>query len=51
MAATVTSVAQDVASSLSLDALQESTGFDATGKKALYDSLDLTYVSPRVIGA
>ena len=34
----------------SLDAMQESFG-DPTGRKALFEGLDLSYLTPRVIGA
>jgi hypothetical protein len=39
----------DVAAAISLDNLQDKYG-DPDGKKALYEGLDLTYVSPRLIG-
>ena len=34
----------------SLDAMQESFG-DPTGRKALFEGLDLSYLTPRIIGA
>ncbi len=39
----------DTVAAISLDNLQDKYG-DPDGKKALYDGLDLTYVTPRLIG-
>jgi hypothetical protein len=39
----------EVAATLSLDALQDKYGEDAT--RAAFESLDLTYITPRLIGA
>ena len=45
----VAKAAEAAAQAISLDNLQDKYG-DPDGKKAMYDGLDLTYITPRLIG-
>ena len=42
--------AADVSATFSLDNMQTEFG-DPTGRKALFEGLDVTYLTPRIIGA